>query len=286
MSDEKSNVYIQCPICHKSGNVKVPVALVKSKKAGLSTITVERKICDHTFLIYVDKNFNMRESEKIEYFLSPEIVDEIDTSKEVNFDQNDIEKIKLNTYPLMLSYLLKGFFNAQRIGMILSDEKSYLSNLIKDFLTYLFEGTFDINFELYNYEEYYSKQKRENLDIVIQNIDILKDKNKIITDADFAIERGLIQKFYDGDVKLETIKTLKLNIENAYILSKYLKKIIKKKKYLNIDKIIKYLKKEYNININVRYAEFLISIVKNYYHIEVKDLYKNVEVLKFKKLAK
>lgn len=286
MSEELKKVLISCPICHKSGNVKVPTDIVKSKRTGLSTITVERRICDHTFLIYVDKNFNMRESEKIDYIQAPSIIAEVDKPKEIVFTTEEIENLSTNFYPLMLSYILKSLFFNQKIAIVLENKKESLIPIFEKFLEYIFKDTFNIHYYVVSYDTYVSTNKRSKCNIVIQDIDILKDQYNILKDGEFGVERGFIQKLYDGDFKKETIKDLTLDIENAFILSKFVSDLLDEKKRLNINKIIKNLKSEFSIEIDVRYAEFLVSIVKHYYDKKVKHLYKNVEVMKFKKLGK
>jgi len=286
MSQDLKNVLISCPICHKSGNVKVPMDIVKSKRTGLSTITVERRICDHTFLIYVDKNFNMRESEKIDYIQSPAIIAEVDKTKEIIFTSDDLQNLSANLYPLMLSYILKSCFFNQKIAIVLENKKESLIPIFEKFLEYIFKDTFIVHYSVVSYDTYVSTNKRSKCNIVIQDVDILKDQYNILKDEDFAVERGFIQKLYDGDFRKETIKELKLDIENGFILSKFVSDLLDEKKRLNINKIIKNLKNEYSIDIDIRYAEFLVSIVKYYYKKEVKHLYKNVEVMKFKKLGK
>ena len=284
MTDKRS-VFINCPICKKSGHIKVPEDVVKAKRTGLSTVTVERRICEHTFLVYVDRNFNMRESEKIDYIQSPAIVAQVDKPKEVIFSDEEITFIKSDFYPLMLTYTLKSFLNNQNTAIVLENGKDALIPIYEKFLNYIFEDSFSIAFQIIPYDTYVSSKIRSNSNIVIQNVDILKDQHHILRNADFRVERGFIQKLYDGDFKKETIKNLKLEIENAFILSKAVKDLIDKKKRLNLTKIIKYLKKEFRIEVNVRYAEFLIDIVKNYFNTEVKELYKNIEFMKFKKLG-
>jgi hypothetical protein len=284
MTDKKS-VFINCPICKKSGHIKVPVDIVKANRTGLSTVTVDRRICDHTFLVYVDRNFNMRECEKIDYIQSPAIIAQVDKPREVIFCDEEITSIKSSFYPLMLTYTLRSFLNNQNTAIVLENEKDGLIPLYEKFLNYIFKDTFSIAFQIVPYDTYVTSKIRSKSNVVIQNVDILKDKYNILRDADFRVERGFIQKLYDGDFKKETIKNLKLEIENAFILAKAVKELIEEKKRLNLNKIIKYLKKEYSIDVNVRYTEFLIDIVKNYFKTEVKDLYKNIEFMKFKKLG-
>jgi len=281
-----ATVLIQCPICHKSGQIEVSKKEIESSPTGLTTIEINEKICEHRFLIYVDKNFQMRESEKIDFVISPEIVFETPLRKEKSFDTDEMHLIKLYLYPLTLSYILKSLFYNQKIGIVINDNKSFLKRIYESFINYIFEDSFSVNYQIIPYSEYLLSKNTLDFPIILSDIDILRDQNNFLTGADLAVERGFVKKFYSEKYGLETLNALKMEIKNAFILANSIKELILVKKKLNIHKIINFLKKKFNIKVDVRYAEFLLDILKYYYHIKLKGIYKNIEFLKFKKLSK
>ncbi len=286
MSNKTATVFIQCPICHKSGTIEVKKKEIERSPTGLTTIEIKEDICEHRFLVYVDKNFKMRESEKLDFIQSPDIVFEIQKGKEAIFDKDQMNVIKLYVYPLTLSYILKCLMFNQKIGILINDNKPFLKRIYKTLFNYLFEGAFSIDYQILPYSEFISAKNNIDLPIIIRDIDILRDQNNFLTGADLAVERGFVKKFYNEKYGIETLKALKMEIKNAFILASSIKELIIMKKKLNIHKIINFLQKQFNIKVNIRYAEFLLDILKYYYHINLKGIYKNVEFLKFKKLGK
>lgn len=286
MSNESKAVFVHCPKCHKSGNIEVPVEKIMSKKSGLTLIVVNKLICEHAFLAYIDRNFTMRESEELYYVQSPKLIDESKEVQEVVFDENELDIIKLNLYSLPFSYILKCFFNKKKILVVVNDKQDFLVPIYDKLFNYLFSNTFDIQYQILPIQEYSDKKNSLDVPIIIKSVDILKDEENFLSENEFGVERGFINKFYSEEYGPATLKTLKMQINNAYNLALKTKDFIQNTKRPNINGIIKYLKKEFGIKVNVTYAEFLLDILQNYFKIQTKAIYKNIEFLKFKKLGK
>ncbi len=282
----KKQVFIQCPVCKKSGKIEVPKKKIEEKSSGLSIIIVKKLICEHVFLAYIDKNFIMRESEEVYYVPSPEIIEKSKEIKEEFFDDHEMVMIQMNLYPLTLSYILKCFLNNQSVGIILEENQDFLKPTYEKLFNYLFNRTFEINYQILSEYDYSNLKNELDLPIIIKNVEILKDEHGFLTENEFAVERGFINKFYNENYGRDTLKALKLEINNAFMLANTTKNYITNNKKLNLNKIIKYLENEFKINVDIKYAEFLLEIIKNYFNLEVKSIYKNVEFLKFKKLSK
>ncbi|TXT62089.1 MAG: hypothetical protein BAJALOKI1v1_1030005 [Promethearchaeota archaeon] len=285
-NENRKSVFIQCPTCLKNGKIEIPRDKIEKKASGLSLIIVKKLICEHVFLAYIDKNFTMRESEEVYFVPSPQIIEKSKKIKEEFFDKNELDLINLNLYPLTLNYILKSLMNAKAIGIVLEERQDFLKTIYEKFLNFLFNNTFNTQYQIILDQEYSEAKEELNLPIIVKNIEIIKDNENFLTDVEFAVERGFIQKFYNDEYGLETLRALKFEINNAFLLAQSTKEFIENTKKLNLNKVIKFLEKEFNINIDVKYAEFLIGIVKNYYNVEVGNLYKNVEFMKFKKLSK
>jgi hypothetical protein len=77
-------ISLECPICGKSKFQKLPSGLVKKRKEfkkGIVGILIpEKKICDHKFVVYIDKNFNLRD------VLSADEIKDMNKQKFINVD--------------------------------------------------------------------------------------------------------------------------------------------------------------------------------------------------------
>jgi hypothetical protein len=65
-----NKIKIICPICQKSGIIKIPIKIIKETQ-NLTTILIPKKIlCKHSFQAFVDKNFEVRGYQKINYTIN------------------------------------------------------------------------------------------------------------------------------------------------------------------------------------------------------------------------
>jgi hypothetical protein len=285
MSEKMKSVLIHCPVCHKNGHIEVLKKEIEENPTGLTTIEIDGQICEHRFLIYVDKTFNMRESEEIDSIESPDLVFEQNQLKDNLLDKDELNVIKLNLYPLALTYILKCLIFNKKIGIIIAKNKPFLRRIYNTLFNYIFEDTFPIDYQILEFQAYLSQKDELDIPIILKDIDILQDQEKFLEDADLGVERGFVGKFYSSNFNPDSLNDLKMEIKNAFILANSIKELIVVKKKLNIYKIIKFLKKRYKVDVNVNYTEFLLKILKYRYHINLKGIYKNIEFLKFKKLG-
>ncbi|TXT66552.1 MAG: hypothetical protein BAJALOKI3v1_20015 [Promethearchaeota archaeon] len=71
-NDEESyeKVTLECPICGTRNNLRIPCKIINESKQ-LTTISIPRGlVCDHHFQAFVDKNFQTRGYQKIDFELS------------------------------------------------------------------------------------------------------------------------------------------------------------------------------------------------------------------------
>lgn len=75
---EKHPVNVVCPICKERKKILVPVSIINEAKQ-LSTISLPKDlICEHHFQMFVDKNFNVRGYQKVDFQIDAEIKKYID----------------------------------------------------------------------------------------------------------------------------------------------------------------------------------------------------------------
>jgi hypothetical protein len=286
MSEETKKIFVQCPACRKAGHISVPKSKMKKKSSGLSTIIVKELICEHIFLAYVDNNLTVRECEELIFVPAPEIIEKSKKSQKEPLAKSDMALIRINLYPLTLSYILKCLFNHQHFGLVLEEKQEFLQPIYEKLINYLFEDTFEIDYKIFTHQGYFAEKNDIEHPIIIQRVEVLKDDDEFLTNSELGVERGFINSFYDDEYGQETLKSIKNQINNVFLLANEAKEFIKNTKRPNINKMISHLEKKFNISVNVKYAEFLVDIVKNYYKLSVKGMYKNIEMLKFKKLSK
>ena len=64
-------IQIICPICKSKKQLNIPESIINHAKL-LTTISIQKgMICDHHFQAFVDKNFNVRGYQKIDFEVSP-----------------------------------------------------------------------------------------------------------------------------------------------------------------------------------------------------------------------
>ena len=111
-------VQIKCPSCSKTGTIELVDDSVKNVSRGLLAINIATNIiCPHTFIVYVDKNFGVRDYFIADFQISiPNISTGLKNGSEgiPAKDIVDIDLIKLNVPAPMLTYILHSFFLKQK----------------------------------------------------------------------------------------------------------------------------------------------------------------------------
>ena len=70
-----AEVQIKCPTCGNNGEINVSEELLKSISRGLLAINVQKTICEHSFIVYIDKNLTIRDYFIADYHLElPELI--------------------------------------------------------------------------------------------------------------------------------------------------------------------------------------------------------------------
>lgn len=291
-----TRINITCPSCKRKGTLEVSDELIKSNVSGLLGVNVMNYGCNHSFIVYIDKNFTVRD-----YFIADFQI-EIPESPKENIikdaslpDKNilNLDLIKLNLPLTLLSNVLKAIFCKKKI-LLLSNEP-FLDNHIRNFFNYITKDSFDFELEIVS-EEHYKKEKKSFKDwIVLKENKILKDPFNIMEEKKIKVEKQIVNQFLSEFDLGYSYTTLLNQIKKAYTYSKaivdyshtqnqkeqkrklessimasILDEVISQDKYIH-NAIIGYLSKEFNIKIDKTYLNFLLDIVSYYFNINLKE---------------
>jgi hypothetical protein len=277
-------VEIHCPECSKIGKLEVEENLIIQSKRGVSAINVaEDLICKHSFIAYIDKNFNVRDCFITDFTIElPQIATEKVEEKEIpGSEVLNVDLIKMNFYPLTLTFIIRGgFFNKK---MLVLGENQFLNNYLQNFFKYAFQNSFNLDIRLLSMEKYKKKKKKYEDFLIFEDKKVLRDNDKILNVKKLKIERVIIQRFLSEPIPNSSLLILKNEIYKTYLLSKTIVDFIKEFKGKEVQSkiILDNLEKVHNVKIQLPYLDFLLEIVKHYFKVEVPITSKVSDFLKF-----
>ncbi len=267
-------VEIRCPTCKKRGKIQVAQERIEQVTRGLLAVNIAPNvICEHSFIVYIDKNFEIRSYFIADFKVSlPRITK---TEKEEDMETlskhiSDVDLIKLNLNALMLAYVLKSIFSKQKIVLLIDQE--FLHEYIKDFFNYITKDSFDYDISLLKEKEYKQNKKQFKDCVVLQKYNIIRDPDKIIDPKKLKIEKQIIHNFMtESDLGFSYIK-LKNEIEKVYRFTNFIVDYITQdedKKKPNTIYLKKVLEEHYGTKIDQVYMNFLTDVVKSYFGIKL-----------------
>ena len=269
-----------CPICSKKGNLDIPEDIIKQSFRGIvSMIVVKDVICDHSFLVYFDKDLAIRDYITLDYQVELPQLDTFLKKKEFkspDLSFLDVDLIKINIYPILLAFILRGSFFRKNI-IILGDYE-FLNQHLQNFFAFISQNSFNINVSILSREKYNSNEKRYKDFLIFEDRKVIRDKDKIIDLKKLRIEKKIVQNFFDDYSTESCLIILRNELYKAYVLSKTISEFIKNTKIhekISIIKINEYLRKVHEINIAIHYFDFLIEIVENFFETKVPQIYDN-----------
>ena len=111
-----TSIFVSCPICFTKGSINVLETKLQDAKRGLLSISVDN-LCKHEFIIYVDKNFAIRDYVVADFTLPAiNFIDEPDSQTISDINNFDLTIINMNITPNILAYLLNSIvFNKKVI---------------------------------------------------------------------------------------------------------------------------------------------------------------------------
>ncbi|MFX1273426.1 MAG: hypothetical protein ACFFBP_15435 [Promethearchaeota archaeon] len=281
-SDEHSvKITIYCPICKTMGQVRIEKNIVTMSDKGVTAVNVaENLICEHSFVTYIDKNLDIRDSFVCDFRIEiPQIgVPEIETQDtKLNFD---LSIVKINLIPSVLARIIRAVLMGEKIVFI--SEQEFLNGHYIRFLEYVFGATFNIDLIFLTNNDYKKNKKNYKNHIVIDSVKVIRDKKKLIEQSKLKIELAFVQQFYKEYDEITSLIIFKNEIDKIErIIHQILKfhKTQKEGREFNTKQAINYLRSIYKIIVPLPYFNFLLDIIESYFSINLNRPSKMIDFL-------
>lgn len=256
----------QCPICYEKKRIEIPERIINSENRSLTNIKIPKyKICQHAFVVSVDKNFKVHESENIDFDLTS--FEKQNKLKPFNIN---VFKIKSNIKPQLLVNILYVLLHGKKVLLILRKSNEFNKELI-NFFQYIFQDSFKIDISIKNKREFKKEKTYYKNHIVLMRYHP-KYINKPKID-NFEFEKEIIDYFYKKNDPIACIISLKNKIQEIYGLSQKLSEMNTKTGYIQRKEAIRYLEDTFFLRIKKDFFYFLLGVVKNYFAINIKLSY-------------
>ncbi|MBN1214585.1 MAG: hypothetical protein JXA99_04000 [Candidatus Lokiarchaeota archaeon] len=266
-------VEVRCPSCEKIGFIKISEDKFANINRGLLAINIaEKLICEHSFIVYVDKNLIVRDCFIADFHIK---IPELDTSEELNdnalLDVNKIDLVilRLNFSASIFAYILRCLFLKKK--MVFISKETFLFKHLKSLIKYITLNNFDYSIEIIHTDDFFKNMDKYSEYIILEGNKIIQDKDKIINPKDLKVERTIIQKFLSENDKLSSILILRKEIETSYRLAKSVVDFVNtyKGKEIQSKEIIDHLFREFKIEVTIGYLDYIIKIVENAFNLKV-----------------
>ncbi|MHA1193693.1 MAG: hypothetical protein ACTSP9_15625 [Promethearchaeota archaeon] len=266
------NLEVRCPSCSKRGKIEVSEEKVKNTTRGLYAVNVsENIVCDHSFVVYVDKNLSVRDSFMADFQIDLPVTaskQEIDKDLSSLSESIDVALLRMNFTASVLAYFLKAIIRRKKI--ILLSEKEFLYEHLSNFIKYICSESFDVKYEIMLLNDYDNTQHGNH--IVIQGNEVMKDDDKIFASKQIKVERTIIQTFLNESDPIAGMILLKNELIRIYQLSETIVDMIKnlkKDEKVYSKKLIKDIENIRGIKLQVPYLNYLFEVVDYYFKVEI-----------------
>ncbi|MFX1258357.1 MAG: hypothetical protein ACFFAN_10885 [Promethearchaeota archaeon] len=263
-------IQIRCPSCSKLGNIDVIEETIKKTMRGILAVNVS-DICPHTFIVYIDKNFKIRDYVMADFHIKiPENASNEAFPDLIAPEEVKVDLVKLNLTPKLIAYVLKSILYKKRVALISANY--FLNDLFLNFFNYITQDSFSADISLISKKDYEIKKEKFKNYVVLEGNNIIKDNNKIINPKKLDIEKRIVQKFFEEIEPQSSLILLKNDLQKIYKFSKSIVNFIKnsdKKDILKSKQLIDYLKEIYKVKISKQYLNYLLEIVRNYFKVEI-----------------
>lgn len=265
-------IEIRCPGCKARGNIEISEESVKNTKKGLFAINIaEGIICEHSFIAYVDKNFNIRDSFMADFQIElPDSISQKDIGEEKSslLEQIDIDLIKLNLTSKFIEHIIKAIFHKKR--MVIISEQAFLFDHITNFVDYITQNSFQKEMYIVTSEDYPNHNFGDH--VAFQGGKIIRDEGNLFNPKNLGVEKAIVRKFLNDYDPHSCLILIKNEIKKAYELAKtiveYLNTIKKEEKVYS-KKMINEIKKNNKVKIQLPYLDFLYEIVEIYFEVQI-----------------
>ncbi len=262
------DVNIICPNCKTKKTINVPKRLLVESDSLYRPLIPSGRVCEHGFIAFIDKNFKVRGYQKIDGSIDEfaGIVKNI----EIKAKDIDIFGIKMNIRPEMIINSILSTFNKRKVLFLIENDTKYLVNNLDEFFNFIFGGSF-ISDILIETKEHYKKNKSKYEEyVVLAKNKVLGRYRKAYNIIDTNNE--IVKDFYRNADSTSSLRNLREKLREVYALSYKLKEYYKKQgesNPLHPKKVIRFLEDTHFLKIKKSYFQFLISIVKTYFDVEI-----------------
>lgn len=267
-----------CPLCNKYGKIDLEeTEVLKKNRRGIMTINIgESIICPHSFVAFIDKNFQVRDSFVCDFKIElPDIKQEdIRPSEKIKGrDEIKLDLILLNIKALEIVYILNGVLMKKRI-LLINDIEVIHEDLVK-MIEFLFQDNFTYDFSILTRLKYKkNKSKYKNHEIIDTTKNLSKKKKERKSKA-IKVESTIVEKFLSERDPSSGLFFFRNEIRKAFQMSKTIVEILqsyKEEQKISKKKLVDLLSERYEIKIQFEYLEFLLDIVENYHEYDLSDL--------------
>ena len=271
-----SRIQVFCPTCGNKGDIEVSEEALVNVTRGLLALNIAKdSICTHAFIAYIDKNLKVRD-----YFMTDFQIEvpEIETDNKIEGNEApeenkfDLDLIKINLPPKLLSYIIRSIFLKKKV-IIISDD-SFLISHILNFFKFITQDTFNFDITIISPEECESNKDEYKDCMIFNNLEIINNVDDIINPKDLAVEQQIIYKFLKEFEPKIALIILKNEILKLYNLSKSIGEFAQEHslKKLSEKKITDYLVQNHGLKIQKKfrpYFNLLLEIVRDYFEVDV-----------------
>ena len=270
-----SRIQVFCPTCGNKGDIEVSEEALVNVTRGLLAVNIAKdSICTHAFIAYIDKNQKVRD-----YFMTDFQIEvpEIETDNKIEGNEApeenkfDLDLIKINLPPKLLSYIIRSIFLKKKV-IIISDD-SFLISHILNFFKFITQDTFNFDITIISPEECESNKDEYKDYMIFNNLEIINNVDDAINPKDLAVEQQIIYKFLKESEPSIALIVLKNEILKLYNLSKSIGEFAQEhKEKLSEKKITDFLVKNHGLKIQKKFKNYfnlLLEIVTAYFEVEI-----------------
>jgi len=257
-------IKVTCPSCAKSGQIKIEGEYVNFVSRGITALNVEQGvICEHNFIAFIDKDYNIKDSFICDYKLELPQVEMIDEEQFSISKEYDIDIVKLSLLPSLMVHVLKGIFIGKKIALISNNE--LISKNLLEFFINITSNTFNLELSIIEKTEFLQNKKKYSDFLVLEENIVLNDKEEVINEKDLKIERVIVQRFFAESDPEICIIIVKDEIFKIYKLVEALitfNENYDKNNLFTMKQALDFFEERYNFQMQVPYLMFLEDIAE------------------------
>ncbi len=270
-------IQIYCPTCSKVGFVELSEDKLDNKNKNLLAVFIAKDIvCDHSFYVYIDNNFDVRSYYTPDFQVIQTGTEAKDVDLEKAFpskNEVDVGLIKINIESELFVLIFRAIIYKRQILFI--SKLEFLFSHLKNFFEYITQNTFDVDISFINPETYDEDEERYEDYVIFEKTntgfsyyyrfnfrvpEMFEKKEKMM------IPQKMIELFNRETDHKTSLLLLKSSLTKAYQMSKTVADyLVEKKMKFNIKKITGLLKDQFSVDITSIYLEFILEIVYMYF---------------------